>query len=262
MSFSGGLGGGVVGRNSGLVGGVASGARVRSGMPLALSLNSINGTLLAAYRGRDATLTTWPAKVGQAVTLGGASTNPTLNVATGKANPDDAIAVTFADPGNYYQAAGNAYLDDDGVSDYVFEAVFNLGAATGTEDTVVSKYVGSATTGFLLYRAPAGALSGTGPLMVADAGYAPSTWYHFFCTARRGGNTRTYQNGVFRQTSAIAGQGAAATPLQFNGYNVGHTSPGGCSLAWFAMWSGTNLANGTTAEMDAVALARSKAAGF
>lgn len=261
MSFSGGLGGGVVGRNSGLVGGVASGARVRSGMPLGLSLNSVNGTLLAAYRGRDATLTTWPARVGQAVTLGGASTNPTLNVATGKANPDDAIAVTFSDPGNYYQAAGNAYLDDDGVSDYVFEFVVNLGAATGTEDTVVGKYVGSTNSGFLLYRTPAGTFTGTGLLSVSDT-FAPSTWNHGFCVSRRGGNCRNYMNGSFRNSLASFTFATAATPFQINGYSAAHSSPGGCSLAWFAMWSGTNLANGTTAEMDAVALARSKAAGF
>lgn len=258
MSFSGGLVGGI---NRGFSGGIAT-RKTLTGLSLGLRLNAVTGTPLAAYRGRDATLTTWPAKLGQPITLGGASTNPTLGVVTGKANPDDAIAVTFADPGNYYQAGGNAYLDDDGVSDYVFECVFNPGALTGTEDTIFSKYVGLNSTGFLLYRSPAGILTGTGPMTLTDGGYSASTWFHLLATCRRGGNCRSYMNGAFRTSTAVAGMGASATPFQLNGYNAAHSSPGGCSLAWFAMWSGTNLANGSTAEMDAVALARSKAAGF
>lgn len=263
MTFGNGFGAGF-GGGFGRGDGAARLAAGRSGIPLALALNGVAGTPLAAYRGRDATLTTWPAKVGQTVTLGGASTNPTLGVSSGKSNVDDAIAVTFADPGNYYAAGNNAYLDDDGTSDYVAECVFNTGASTGTEDTVFSKYdPGSGgAAGFLFYRTPAGLMGGTGRFMTAVTSMAASTWFHVLFVARRGGNCRFYINGTLSSSSAVGGMAAAASPFQFNAYFTTHSSPGPCSLAWFAMWSGVNLCAGTTAEMDALAAARSKACGF
>lgn len=259
--FSRGFLGGLTG---GIFGGIAAPARGARGISLGLTLNGVTATPLAAYRGKDATSTTWSAKVGQTLVIQGASSAPTLGVSSGKSNPDDAIAVQFTS-GNTYTASGNAYLDDDGVGDYAYECVFNFGASTVGEKTIFSKYQSAGGHNVLLYKSNTN-LTTVGPLgTVVVSAPAASSWHHFIGICKRGATTRQYLDGAFVQsvTNTTNGFATVASPFQIGAYNgATNTSPGDEAVAWLAIWSGVNLCAGTTGEQDAVALARSKAAGF
>jgi len=112
---------------------------------LTMTINNIVTGAYCAYIGNDANINSW-IPIGTAiqgltlVTSASSGTDVTIDpVVSGSQHQDQTKQVKFNN-GKSFDAPNNTFMNDDGVSDWIYECVFYSGANDGSEDTIFSKY--------------------------------------------------------------------------------------------------------------------------
>lgn len=190
-----------------------------------------------AFRGKDATATTWPAQVG-GMTLGlaGAGSNPLHGRPFPTTDADDKTAVIGPTPAKYYNLATAAHLPADG-NDFILELAL-LTTPSSTHSPVLAVNGGAGITISTSLSSATLTLDGVAGLVNVAISTTPSSYVLLQWVIRRGVAAFGYCNGkpigATIDISAITSLIGSSQNLII-GYKNADTS-GSIGVAWFAGW--------------------------
>jgi hypothetical protein len=226
-------------------------------LPTSLTVGGSDVDPVFAYDARDATLTTWPAKVGQPLTYvqtGGVAASVGLPAPFTDPN---APAVVPGDLFDGYWEGPDASYGNPGSDDWVIEAVLRWEySATGRVPIGTTQLSGK---GWSLFEGSStllrsyinnGSASSVGN---ATSSMVEGCWYHLIVAFDRSNRIKPFRNGLFQFSSTlltgVAGDLAAGT------FRIGGRNSSSMPIAWLAMWKGSGLYT-TEAEYGEIARER------
>jgi hypothetical protein len=175
-----------------------------------LTINSITESPTFVYEGKNATVPTWIATIGNNLASASTGTDPTPEQGTPFIDETDK-GVLFNN-GKVYAEAGTTF-GDVGTDDIVFEVVFRC--TSGITSSFVCKRDSASNDGWVSFINTSNQLvfnidDGTASINVTSGVLTPGAWYHAAFFGDRSGSGQWYINGT-ASGSAASLSGAANT---------------------------------------------------
>lgn len=172
-------------------------------LPAAITINGTTVYPTARYKGKDATVSSWPAwGYGETLTIAGSGADPTPNNGSPLLGTnDDSVLFNQA---KYYQGPDNDYLNF-GTKDFIIEGIFHS-KHDAANQYLVSNWLNS--TGYMIYHyatthVMAHYIGDGTTIKYVSYSLIDDSRYHFILIIDRSGSMRLYVNGNIIQTNNI-----------------------------------------------------------